>query len=40
MGSDAVDDLHRQVVALGDLTTNGGMRPFDLVVDGLAKIVE
>ena len=40
MGGDAVDDLHRQVVPLGDLGADGGVRALDLVVDRLADVVE
>ena len=32
--------LHRQVVALRDLGADGGVRALDLVVDGLADVVE
>ena len=35
-----VDDLGREVVALGDLGADGGVRALDLVVDGLADVVE
>ena len=37
---DAVHDLHRQVVALGDLPADGGVRTFHFVVDGLADVVQ
>ena len=40
VGGDAVDDLHRQVVALGDRRADGGVRALDLVVDGLADVVQ
>src|SRR2546426_712393 len=40
MRRNAVHDLRREVVALGDLPTDGGMRTFDLVVDGLADVME
>ena len=40
VGGDAVDDLERQVVALGDLGADRGVRTLDLVVDGLADVVE
>ena len=40
VGGDAVDDLERQVVALGDLGADGRMRAFDLVVDRLADVVQ
>ena len=36
----AVHDLRREVVALGDLGADGGVRALDLVVDGLADVVE
>src|SRR4029453_13960568 len=36
----AVDHLERQVVALRDLSADGGVRAFDLVVDGLADVVK
>ena len=37
---DGIDDLGRQVVALGDLGADGGVRAFDLVVDRLADVVQ
>ena len=40
VGGDAVDDLERQVVALGDLRADRGVRTLDLVVDGLADVVQ
>ena len=40
VGGDRVDDLGRQVVALGDRGADGGVRALDLVVDRLADVVE
>ena len=40
VGGDRVDDLRRQVVALGDLRADRGVRALDLVVDRLADVVE
>ena len=40
MGGDAVDDLERQVVPLGDLGADGRVRALDLVVDRLADVVQ
>jgi hypothetical protein len=37
---DPVDHLERQVVALGDLGADRGVRALDLVVDRLADVVE
>src|SRR5262245_17127669 len=37
---DRVDHLGREVVPLGDLGADRGMRSLDLVVDGLADVVE
>ena len=36
----ALIDLERQVVALGDLGADRGVRALDLVVDGLADVVQ
>src|SRR6185295_8096814 len=40
VGRDRVDDLGREVVALGDRGTDGRMRALDLVVNGFADVVE
>ena len=40
VGGDAVDDLERQVVALGDLGADGRVRALDLVIDRLADVVQ
>ena len=37
---DAVDHRGRHPVALGDVGADGGVRPFDLVADGLAQVVQ
>ena len=40
MREDRVDDVFRLTILAGDIGADGRMRPLDLVVDGLADIVE
>ena len=40
VSGDGVHDLGREVVALGDLSADLGVRALDLVVDGLAEVVQ
>src|SRR3954454_9531792 len=40
VGRDPVHGLERHVVLLGDARADGGVRPLDFVVDGLADVVE